>query len=204
MLLGLARLFSWLAGGSVVLLFIYHVRFLEAALYYRIPTNFQRFLLPKITQTSLSRQSLKLHHFSLLKRLTSSLATLKEQQTESYSVLPRSEPWKETRLYATCTSVDAIRNMLDKKDPKYSDIPTVTLLRCGIHDFGKGRDGDDANPTTEDLFRYLEGQIPWLASEDGLHYEVSGCIALRVRLSHNECVRRNFGKLCRLLHCSIG
>lgn len=100
--------------------------------------------------------------------------------------------------------MDAIRNMLDKKDPKYSDIPTVTLLRCGIHDFGKGRDGDDANPTTDDLFRYLEGQIPWLASEDGLHYEVSGCIALRAQLSHNEYVRRNFGKLCRPLRCSTG
>ncbi|KAF9534783.1 hypothetical protein CPB83DRAFT_842935 [Crepidotus variabilis] len=152
--LALARLFSWLAGGSAVLLFVYH-----------------RFLLPKIAQTSLARQSFKSHHVSLLRHLMTSLAALKEQQAECFSVLPRPDPWKESRLFLNCASVEDILTLVGEKDPDFSQIPTLTLLRCGLRDFGKGRNGDGAQPTTEDLFRYLEGQIPWLAGGDGLQYE---------------------------------
>ena len=39
-------------------------------------------------------------------------------------------------------------------------------------DYGKGKEEQNAKPSTEDLFRYLESQIPWLVSEEGLRYEV--------------------------------
>jgi len=51
------------------------------------------------------------------------------------------------------------------------DIPPVSLLRCGIQDYGNGKEGDASKPTTEELFRYLEDQVPWLVSEEGLEYE---------------------------------
>ncbi|KDR83882.1 hypothetical protein GALMADRAFT_54422 [Galerina marginata CBS 339.88] len=156
LLLGLARLFSWLAGGSAVLLLIYH-----------------RILLPRISQTSLARHSLKSHHLSLLRRLTTFLSSLKESQSESLSVLPRSDQFKEPAPYSECGSlVVAIKIVTEKsKEPDFSQLPTVTALRCGIADMGKGKEGKDVNPATEELFRYLEGQIPWLLSENGLQYE---------------------------------
>ncbi|TFK43662.1 hypothetical protein BDQ12DRAFT_675351 [Crucibulum laeve] len=164
LLLGLARLFSWLAGGSAALIFIYY-----------------RFLLPRITQTSLARNSLKSHHLSLLRRLTTSLASLKESQSESFSVLPHPEPYKEPSKYASCHSIADIFSTLHENEPDIEEVPPITLLRCGIIDFTKGKTGAEANPTTEDLFRYLEGKIPWLVSDDGLKFEqqlwetLSGC-----------------------------
>ncbi|KAF8812316.1 hypothetical protein BYT27DRAFT_7087553 [Phlegmacium glaucopus] len=154
LLLGLVRLFSWLAGGSAVVLLLYH-----------------RLLLPWIAQTSLARHSLRSHHLSLLRRLTTSLAALKESQAESLSVLPRSSPLKELPRYAQCKSVSDAVAITGEKDSSFSTIPPLTLLRCGIADYGKGKDDQNAKPSTEDLFRYLESQIPWLVSEDGLHYE---------------------------------
>ncbi|KAF8165471.1 hypothetical protein B0H34DRAFT_649677 [Crassisporium funariophilum] len=154
LLLGLARLFSWLAGGSVVLVFLYH-----------------RLLLPRITQTSLARHALKSHHLTLLRRLTTSLSALKESQAECFSVLPRSAAFKEPDQYVQCKSVADVVTILGEKDPDFSSVPQVTLLRCGIADFGKGKEEKDARPSTEDLFRYLEGHVPWLVSEEGLQYE---------------------------------
>ena len=63
-------------------------------------------------------------------------------------------------------------NILGEQDPDYSQIHPVTLLRCGIQDFSQGKAGPSAMPTTPELFGYLEEQIPWLMTEDGVHFEV--------------------------------
>ncbi|KAF5387839.1 hypothetical protein D9615_000605 [Tricholomella constricta] len=154
LLLGLIRLFSWIAGGSAALIFIYY-----------------RFLLPRITQTTLARRSIKSHHLSLLRRLNESLTSLKESQKESYSVLPRPEPFKEPARYQACHSVVDMLKEIGDKAADMENIPPVTLIRCGLESFGEGKEGDLSKPTTEELFQYLEGQVPWLASEDGLKYE---------------------------------
>lgn len=62
---------------------------------------------------------------------------------------------------------------LEEKDLVMQDLPPVSLIRCGIQDYGKRKEGDASKPTTEELFRYLEDQVPWLVSEEGLKYEVS-------------------------------
>ncbi|KAF8913779.1 hypothetical protein CPB84DRAFT_1840577 [Gymnopilus junonius] len=157
LLLGLARLFSWLAGGAAVLTLVYH-----------------RILLPRIAQTSLARNSLKSHHLSLLRRLTTSLSSLKELQSESLSILPHIDPFKESQPYSECNSLaDALKIVFDKskKRDNISQLPSITVLRCGLSDLAKDKDAKDTNPTTEELFSYIEGQIPWLLSEDGMLYE---------------------------------
>ncbi|KAF8076637.1 hypothetical protein FPV67DRAFT_1664894 [Lyophyllum atratum] len=154
LLLGLTRLFSWIAGESAALVFIYY-----------------RFLLPRITQTTLARHSIKSHHLSLLRRLTESLASLKESQTESYRGLPRPELYKEPLEFQACHTVADMLKELGQKDPDMHSIPPLTLIRCGLEGYGKGKDDADSSPTTEELFRYLEGQVPWLVSEEGLIYE---------------------------------
>ncbi|GLB34034.1 putative peroxisomal membrane anchor protein (Pex14p) conserved region [Lyophyllum shimeji] len=154
LLLGLTRLFSWIAGGCAVLIFIYY-----------------RFLLPRITQSTLARHAIKTHHLALLRRLNESLASLKESQKESHAVLPRPEPFREPPQFRECHSVADVLKVLGDKEPDMHSIPPVTLLRSGIEGFGKGKDADQAQPTTEDLFQYLEGQLPWLVSDDGLKYE---------------------------------
>jgi hypothetical protein len=110
-----------------------------------------------------------------MRKLTASLASLKESQAESYSVLPRPELYKEPIKFAGCSSVDSVLQKIEDKTSEMQEIPLITLIRCGIADFSKDKEGSLANPTTEELFQYLEGQIPWLASEDGLRYEVRPC-----------------------------
>jgi hypothetical protein len=133
-------------------------------------------LLPRIVRTSLARHSLRSHHLSLLRRLTASLAALKESQAESLAVFPRFSPFKELPRYAQCKSVSDLVAIAGEKDSSFLTISPLTLLRCGIADYGKGKEDQDAKPSAEDLFRYLESQIPWLVSEEGLQYEVCVCI----------------------------
>ena len=69
-----------------------------------------------------------------------------------------------------------VRGEKEKQDVDVLDVecvPPVTLLRCAIGDLTKGGQGENAEkPTTEDVFRYLEGKIPWLVTEAGFLYEV--------------------------------
>ncbi|KAF8640033.1 hypothetical protein AX17_001275 [Amanita inopinata Kibby_2008] len=153
LILGLTRVFSWLLGGSTFLLFIYW-----------------RFLLPRITRTYAARRSLKSHYGLLLQRLTSSLAAFKESQAESYSVLPRQLPYREPTKYSHCQTLGEIMELLDETQPNHQEIPAVTLLRVGIAELDREKEGESA-PTTEELFRYLENKISWLLSEEGAKYE---------------------------------
>lgn len=172
LLLGLARLFSWIAGGSALLIAMYYVGVASACCDVMADVS-QRFLLPRIAQTTNARHSLKTHHVILMRRLTTSLSFLKESQAEFHAVLPHPQPFKEPAKFAGCHSVAEVLMELGEKDPVMQNMPPVSLIRCGIHDYGRGKEGDVAKPTTEELFRYLEGQVPWLVSEDGLRYEVA-------------------------------
>lgn len=152
LLLGICRLFSWLAGGSAALIFIYY-----------------RFLLPRITQSFMARQSLKAHHLSLLRNLTTSLAGLKETQSESLSVLPRLSLYREPASFAACHSVTEVLATMGEKSPSFRDIPSVTLLRCAIEDLNN--DGRIDETTTEAIFRYLQERTPQLFAEERLGFE---------------------------------
>ncbi|KAF9478182.1 hypothetical protein BDN70DRAFT_860632 [Pholiota conissans] len=148
-LLGLTRLFAWLAGGSAVLLLLY-----------------RRFLFPKIAQTWLARHSLRSHHLMLMSQLNTSLTSLKNSQFESFSILPHSDPFKEPKQFSTCNSVAEILKVASskEKEPEFTKLPIISLLRCGIKELG-------GEPTTEELFRFLEAQIPWLLTDEGLEFE---------------------------------
>ncbi|KJA29926.1 hypothetical protein HYPSUDRAFT_126070 [Hypholoma sublateritium FD-334 SS-4] len=149
LLLGIVRLFTWLAGGSAALLLLYRV-----------------FLLPRITQTWLAKNSLKSHQLALLRQLTTSLSSLKEAQSESFSILPHSDPFKESKQFSRCKSVADILKVTSNGDEEqdFAKLPMISLLRCAIKDTKN-------KPTTEELFRFLEEQIPWLLTEEGLNFE---------------------------------
>ncbi|KAG6878582.1 hypothetical protein C0993_003037 [Termitomyces sp. T159_Od127] len=130
-----------------------------------------RFFLPRIIKTALARQSLQKHHLSLLQRLSESLASLKESQTEVNTVLPTPDPSQEAPTFQLCRTIADILKLLDDKNPDMHSIPPITLLRCSLQGLGKGKEGEVSQPTTEELFRYMEGQVPWLVSEEGQKYE---------------------------------
>ncbi|ESK94489.1 hypothetical protein Moror_8147 [Moniliophthora roreri MCA 2997] len=155
LLLGLLRIFSWIAGGSALLLFIY-----------------QRLLLPRIIRTSQARKSLKLHQLSLLKKLQSSATSLKAAQAETFPLLPRLDPHGEPSAYGDCHSLGDVLQVAEKTKLEVRDLPQVTLLRSGIEEFRSRSELENViNPTTEELFRVLESRIPWLVSEDGIAFE---------------------------------
>ena len=91
---------------------------------------------------------------------------------ESLADLPRHDAFFEAEEYAAMLSLGQVLKKLGDKEPDYTTIPPVTLLRCAIADFTKGKSGDDLQPTTEDVFLLLEGRIPWLATDLALKFKV--------------------------------
>ncbi|KAG7449418.1 uncharacterized protein BT62DRAFT_964598 [Guyanagaster necrorhizus] len=154
LLLGIFRIFSWLLGGSAALVLIYY-----------------RFLLPRITRTTTARHSLRDHHSTLFRNLTASLASLKESQAENLTLLPKPYKFREPSGFSDCRSLKDILRECEEKKFEPFEIPPLTLLRCGIQEFGVGKEEAEANPTTEDLFRLMESHIPWLLSDEGVQYE---------------------------------
>ncbi|KAF9076978.1 hypothetical protein BDP27DRAFT_1379862 [Rhodocollybia butyracea] len=154
LLIGLARLFVWVTGGSAALLLVYH-----------------RILLPRILRTAEARKSLKLHQVSLLSKLNESLKSLKETQVECFAPLPRPNPHKEPFAFSGCHSLLDVLKEAEIQKLELSKLPHLTLLRCGWEDFRRLPDCADGNPRTEELFQVLESRIPWLVTDEGITFE---------------------------------
>jgi len=119
----------------------------------------------------MARHSLKNHHLTLMRRLTTSLSTFRETRAEVLSVLPKADPWREPLPYSKCSCIDDVTTSFGEQEVKLDVVPLVTTLRCGLADFTKG-EKNGLKPTTEELFHYLEEKVPWLLSPDGLKCEV--------------------------------
>jgi len=148
LLLGMAKLFTWLTGASAVLALIYY-----------------RFLFPRVARTAFARLSLKQHHISLLSKLRESLDVLKERQTETFAVLPKPPPAQEDRKYNDVHSLED----LDVSSEASIDVPEYTLLRCVI----EGQIAQKKVTTKEEIFSVLESHYPWLSTENGVEYQTS-------------------------------
>ncbi|KAI1796199.1 hypothetical protein LXA43DRAFT_1090283 [Ganoderma leucocontextum] len=144
LLLNVLRIFSWLAGGSTVLLLTYF-----------------RFLYPKIAQTFHARLSLRSHRSALLERMTRSLEELKETQHATFAILPQPEPFCEPAKYAGCHGLDQL--VISAGD--LQDVPPITMLRCAVEDCSKA----ELKATSAELFRMLEVKFPWVAEEGAQH-----------------------------------
>lgn len=142
LLLGIFRLFSYAMGASAA-----------------VPLFYYRFLFPRIVQTSQARLSLKVHQSQLLRKLHEGLVSLKEQQVQSFAVLPKPIPFKEAEHLSQCQSVAQLRDTLESKNSNSwrDHVPVVTFLRCAISDVSK-QIGQDEVPT-EAIFECLETQI---------------------------------------------
>ncbi|KAI0960456.1 hypothetical protein AcW1_004963 [Taiwanofungus camphoratus] len=144
LLIGLARIVSWIAGGSAALLLLYF-----------------RLIYPKIAHTFQARRSLQTHQRDLLTRLTTRLRALKTTQEATFAVLPKAEPFTDTR-YGHCRTLDEVVSASEDK----RDVPESTLLRCAIEDLtSQGR-----KATTEEIVLALETKLPWLKSEEDTEY----------------------------------
>ncbi|KAH9833750.1 uncharacterized protein C8Q71DRAFT_725515 [Rhodofomes roseus] len=141
LLLGIARIFSWIAGGSAAFLIIYF-----------------RFLYPRIAQTFQARHALHTHQKDLLRRLAGSLESLKAAQAETAAVLPRPALVDEAH-YKECQTLDEVIQTSEGSQ----DVPDVTLLRCALADLV----AETKPATAEAIFLVLDGKVPWLRDEEG-------------------------------------
>ncbi|EGO27665.1 hypothetical protein SERLADRAFT_446905 [Serpula lacrymans var. lacrymans S7.9] len=146
LLIGLARIFTWITGTSAALLFIYY-----------------RFILPRITRTYEARHMLIKHQSSLLSRFTDSLRTLKDTQESSYVELPRKSHPAEDSRYAQHHTLEALLAAIGDGDPE--SIPDETLLRCALEELTEPKDSGAVS--TEKLFHHFEAKVLWLQGEDG-------------------------------------
>ncbi|KIK46661.1 hypothetical protein CY34DRAFT_800180 [Suillus luteus UH-Slu-Lm8-n1] len=152
MLIGIARIFTWLTGTSALVLFIYY-----------------RFLLPRISQTYYARHALRAHQSGLMLRLNESLAAFKEKQAECFVNLPQPMIYKEEPEYADCHSLDdilACRHKADIDDEDVGDTPNASILRSAIEELGRSKELTEGI-STGDLFSHLEAKLPWLKGEQG-------------------------------------
>lgn len=126
----------------------------------------QRFLLPRITRSALARKSLKQHQVSLLKNLNSSLESLKRTQDDSFSDLPKADPFAESPEHAqihTLEKLELTPESLESTKPH-------TILRCVI----EGSAASGKKLTWQEIFALLEQKYPWFMAEDRYaEYEVS-------------------------------
>ncbi|KAF7291027.1 hypothetical protein HMN09_01281900 [Mycena chlorophos] len=156
LLIGMARILSWLVGGAAALTFIY-----------------RRILLPRVIETFSARQRITAHQLALMRKLNESLAALKASQTSVAAVLPKPIPYRYTEPpeLASCTSVDALLNAakISAQSAEVMNVDTVSLLRCAMEDFRVGSAGN--NPNTTELFLLLEGKVPFLTTDEGRVFE---------------------------------
>ncbi|KAH8094832.1 hypothetical protein BXZ70DRAFT_946229 [Cristinia sonorae] len=144
--IGLARILSWAAGGSLALLFVYF-----------------RYIYPRLTQSYQARLSLRNHQKDLLSKLSASLTDLRSAQKETFPVLPIPDSYKEEAKYRDCHSLESIFAASEKVD----DIPPLSLLRCAFEELGSHKE----NVVTSDLlFETLEARNAWIGSEEGTGY----------------------------------
>jgi len=155
------------AGGSATLLLIYY-----ASLFYYLAflsdshSDIQRYLLPLFSYSYQARFSIKTHQKDLLARLTTSIESLKDTQSRTFSVLPKPKPFQEDPTYKDCHTLDAVVAASQEETQK---MPSFSVLRCAIEEFAT--QGLDAS--TEELFRAIEVKFPSLNSEHGAQYQVS-------------------------------
>ncbi|KAG2155031.1 uncharacterized protein EDB93DRAFT_1130814 [Suillus bovinus] len=156
MLVGIVRIFTWLAGSSAFVLFVYY-----------------RFFLPRISQTYHARHALRMHQSELMLRLNKSIATFKEKQAECFVNLPKPMIYKEEPEYADCHSLDdilACRRKADIDDEDAGDTPNISILRSGIEELTRSKESTEGI-STGDLFNHLEIKLPWLKGEQGAEYQ---------------------------------
>ncbi|KAF8559194.1 hypothetical protein OG21DRAFT_1519496 [Imleria badia] len=156
LLIGVARIFTWLTSTSAVIIFVYY-----------------RYLLPRLAQSYQARLALRKHQSALIARLTESASDLKATQAESYKDLPRTVPVYEDSQYAQCHAIEDLLSHVgssrEESTQPGADIPDITILRCALEDLGRSKtDGT----STEELFRHLENKLLWLGGEEGAARQV--------------------------------
>jgi len=97
---------------------------------------------------------------------------VKGTQSESYSCLPRLQPFKESLPFSDLHTINDVLLEGEKQKLEIHHLPEVTLLRCAIEEFLKQTEEQKELPRTEEIFQVLEGRIPWLTSEEGIGFEV--------------------------------
>ncbi|KAI6047519.1 hypothetical protein EDC04DRAFT_630739 [Pisolithus marmoratus] len=179
LLLGVARVLTWITGSSIIVFLIYY-----------------RYLLPRLSKSYEARWALRNHQFSLLSRLKDSAERLRLEQVESYKDLPRLPKYHEEEPFASFETLDDVIAHLslsrsstpvessaspsvEVSDKKRDEVPELTILRCGLTELvrtknrGGGGNGNDNSVSTEELFCYLERKLPWISGEQerGAHYQ---------------------------------
>ncbi|KAK7695369.1 hypothetical protein QCA50_000004 [Cerrena zonata] len=145
LLIGLARILSWLAGGSAAFLLLYF-----------------RYIFPRLSQSFQARLSIRSHQKELLRKLTESLTDLKANQSRTFEVLPEPRLYKEDDKYKDCHSLEDLAPLSED----VRELPATVLLRCSIEDLAA-----KSEPVTDAaIFAGLESNWPWLQSDEGSGY----------------------------------
>ncbi|KAI6035043.1 hypothetical protein F5J12DRAFT_759724 [Pisolithus orientalis] len=158
LLLGVARVFTWITGSSAIVFLIYY-----------------RYLLPRLSKSYEARLALRNHQLSLLLRLRDSAERLKSEQSQSYKEFPRLFKYHEEEPFASFETLDDViaHVQLSRSSTPRGEVPELTILRCGLTELARSKNGgrggnnshDSLSVSTEELISYLESKLPWISGE---------------------------------------
>lgn len=174
LLLGVARVFTWITGSSAIVFLIYY-----------------RYLLPRLSKSYEARLALRNHQLSLLSRLRDSAERLRSEQSQSYKEFPRLLKYHEEEPFASFERLDdviahmqlsrsstplgssASPSVQANNKKRGEEVPELTILRCGLTELARSKNGgrggsnsdDLLSVSTEELFSYLESKLPWISGE---------------------------------------
>ena len=98
-------------------------------------------------------------------KLTESLQALKEEQAETFAILPRPQPYKEDVRFEACRSLEGVLAITDNVE----SISHLTLLRCTLEELS----AKNKPATSEAVFDELEEKVPWMKTDEGMKFAVS-------------------------------
>ncbi|KAI6137755.1 hypothetical protein BKA82DRAFT_3553619 [Pisolithus tinctorius] len=133
LLLGVARVLTWITGSSAVVFLIYY-----------------HYLLPRLSKSYEGRLALRNHQLSLLSRLRDSAERLKSEQSQSYKEFPRLLKYHEEEPFASFERLDDViaHMQLSRSNTplgssaspsvganrkRGEEVPELTILRCGLN-----------------------------------------------------------------------
>lgn len=154
LLVGVFRILTWVAGGSAAIILVYMVRSPTCMYSVFVKACTQRYILPRLTSSFQARSAIQKHQLDLFSKFNSSLQSLKETQTDAFTILPSACPdfTRRDAEFAQCQTVDELKA---KFDVEKKDIPPVTLVRCTLASTSE-------KLTTEGVYEALEKHFPHL------------------------------------------
>lgn len=87
-----------------------------------------------------------------MKQLHSTIVATKAEHAKQFQNFPKVYPEEEGTLFSASTSLDGLKQVVEKENVQPESIPFTTLIRCTLVDLKVNTEGS----TTEELLKHIQ------------------------------------------------